>query len=54
MLIWNSRGSLLGNLDVYVRFSPAIKFLGAVNIPSMCACLKLSPTYLALWFFSFL
>ena len=54
MLVWNSRGSLLGNPDFYVRFSPAIKFLGAVNIPSMGACLKPAPTHMALWFFSFL
>ena len=48
MLVWNSGGILLGNPEFYVRFSPAIKFLEAVNIQSMCACLKFSPPYMAL------
>ena len=36
----SSRGSLVGNPDFYVCFYPAIKFLGAANLPTMRACMS--------------
>lgn len=38
-LFWSSRRSLLGNPDFYIRFYP-LKFLGAVNLPHILACLN--------------